>query len=108
MDWNHDGKVDEMDAMIFHEVISKDNNSSEVSQTTPASSAQEHTSKHTEMNNKTGGTVPNVEVSEMGGCVGVIVVVLCVSALLTGNGEIIGTLLGVGLIAFIIAQWLES
>lgn len=88
MDWNGDGKHDWKDDAIFHNVINNDSNDS----------------------NTSGGTNGgnSFYISQLGTVVIVIDIILCVAALFMGYANIIGDLLGFGLVAFLIAQWLNS
>ena len=91
MDWNGDGKHDWKDDAIFHNVINSDNESSQ------SSSGGGYS---------TGGS--SFYLSQLGKVVIVLVIILCVDALFMGYANIIGDLLGFGLIGFLIAQWLDS
>ena len=94
MDWNGDGKHDWQDDAIFHNVIDTDNNTS-----TNSSSGR-------------GGSYSSsgssFHVSQLGKVVIVLDLILCVAALFMGYANIIGDLLGFGVIGFFIAQWLDS
>lgn len=94
MDWNGDGKHDWQDDAIFHNVINADNNSSN---NTPSGSGGNHSS---------GGST--FYISQLGKAVIVLDIILCVAALFMGYANIIGDLLGFGVIGFFIAQWLDS
>ena len=93
MDWNGDGKHDWRDDAIFHNVIETDNNSSN---NTPSG----------------GGNYSNsgssFYLSQLGKVVIVLDLILCVAALFMGYANIIGDLLGFGVVGFLIAQWLDS
>ena len=91
MDWNGDGKHDWKDDAIFHNVITRDNESSQ------SSSGGGYS---------TGGS--SFYLSQLRKVVIVLVIILCVAALFMGYANIIGDLLGFGLIGFLIAQWLDS
>ena len=93
MDWNGDGKHDWHDDAIFHNVIETDNNSSN---NTPSGGG----------NHSTGGS--SFYLSQLGNVVIVLDLILCVAALFMGYANIIGDLLGFGVIGFLIAQWLDS
>ena len=94
MDWNGDGKHDWQDDAIFHNVINTDNNSSN---NTPSGSGGNHSS---------GGYT--FYISQLGKAVIVLDIILCVAALFMGYANIIGDLLGFGVIGLFIAQWLDS
>jgi hypothetical protein len=94
VDWNGDGKHDWQDDAIFHNVINTDNNSSN---NTPSGGGGNHSS---------GGSP--FCISQLGKAVIVLDIILCVAALFMGYANIIGDLLGFGVIGFFIAQWLDS
>ena len=93
MDWNGDGKHDWRDDAIFHNVIETDNNSSN---NTPSGGGKY----------SSGGS--SFYLSQLGKVVIVLDLILCVAALFMGYANIIGDLLGFGVIGFLIAQWLDS
>ena len=93
MDWNGDGKHDWRDDAIFHNVIETDNNSSN---NTPSGGG----------NYSTGGS--SFYLSQLGKVVIVLDLILCVAALFMGYANIIGDLLGFGVVGFLVAQWLDS
>ena len=93
MDWNGDGKHDWRDDAIFHNVIETDNNPSN---NTPSGGG----------NHSTGGS--SFYLSQLGKVVIVLDLILCVVALFMGYANIIGALLGFGVVVFFIAQWLDS
>lgn len=92
MDWNGDGKHDWKDDAIFHNVINSDSNSSN----SPSGGSS------------SGGSGSTFYLSQLGKVVIVLVVILCIAALFMGYANIIGDLLGFGLVGFLIAQWLDS
>lgn len=94
MDWNGDGKHDWQDDAIFHNVINSDEDSST---NTSTGGGGRHTS---------GGSA--FYISQLGKVVIVLVIILCIAALFMGYANIIGDLLGFGVIGFFIAQWLDS
>ena len=94
MDWNGDGKHDWQDDAIFHNVINTDNN---LSNNTPSDSGGNHSSGDS-----------TFYISQLGKAVIVLDIILCVAALFMGYANIIGDLLGFGVIGFFIAQWLDS
>ena len=94
MDWNGDGKHDWQDDAIFHNVINTDNNSSN---NTPSGGGGNHSSGSS-----------TFYISQLGKVVIVLDILLCVAALFMGYANIIGDLLGFGVIGFFIAQWLDS
>lgn len=94
MDWNGDGKHDWQDDAIFHNVINADN---ELADNTPSGGVGSHLS---------GGST--FYISQLGKVVIVFDIILCVAALFMGYANIIGELLGFGVIGFFIAQWLDS
>ena len=94
MDWNGDGKHDWQDDAIFHNVINTDNNSSN---NTPSGGGGNHSSESS-----------TFYISQLGKVVIVLDIILCVAALFMGYANIIGDLLGFGVIGFFIAQWLDS
>ena len=94
MDWNGDGKHDWQDDAIFHNVIDTDNNTSS------------NTSSGGGGSYSSGGSA--FHVSQLGKVVIVLDLILCVAALFMGYANIIGDLLGFGVIGFFIAQWLDS
>ena len=75
-------------------MINTDNNSSN---NTPSGSGGNHSSR--------GSTF---YISQLGKAVIVLDIILCVAALFMGYANIIGDLLGFGVIGFFIAQWLDS
>ena len=93
MDWNGDGKHDWRDDAIFHNVIETDNNSSN---NTPSGGGKY----------SSGGS--SFYLSQLGKVVIVLDLILCVAALFMGYANIIGDLLGFGVVGFLIAQWLDS
>lgn len=93
MDWNGDGKHDWKDDAIFHNVINADNDSSN---STPSGGGH-HSSSGS-----------SFYVSQLGKVVIVLDLILCVAALFMGYANIIGDLLGFGVLGFLIAQWLDS
>lgn len=93
MDWNGDGKHDWRDDAIFHNVIDSDNKSSN---NTPSGGN----------NYSSGGS--SFYLSQLGKVVIVLDLILCVAALFMGYANIIGDLLGFGVVGFLIAQWLDS
>lgn len=93
MDWNGDGKHDWRDDAIFHNVIETDKNSSN---NTPSGGG----------NHSSGGS--SFYLSQLGKVVIVLDLILCVAALFMGYANIIGDLLGFGVVGFLIAQWLDS
>lgn len=94
MDWNGDGKHDWQDDAFFHSVIDNDSNSSN----TPSSRGNYGSSS--------GGA--SFHLTQLGKVVIVLDLILCVAALFMGCANIIGDLLGFGVIGFLIAQWLDS
>ena len=94
MDWNGDGKHDWQDDAIFHNVINTDNDSSNNS---PPGGGRNHSSGSS-----------TFYISQLGKAVIVLDIILCVAALFMGYANIIGDLLGFGVIGFFIAQWLDS
>lgn len=94
MDWNGDGKYDWQDDAIFHNVINADNDSAN---NTPSGGGGNHSS---------GGST--FYISQLGKAVIVLDIILCVATLFMGYANIIGDLLGFGVIGFFIAQWLDS
>ena len=93
MDWNGDGKHDWQDDAFFHDVIDNDSNSSN----TPSSR---------NYGSSSGGA--SFHLTQLGKVVIVLDLILCVAALFMGYANIIGDLLGFGVIGFLIAQWLDS
>ena len=93
MDWNGDGKHDWRDDAIFHNVIETDNNSSN---NTPSGGGKY----------SSGGS--SFYLSQLGKVVIVLDLILCVAALFMGYANIIGDLLGFGVVGFLVAQWLDS
>lgn len=93
MDWNGDGKHDWQDDAIFHNVINTDN---DAFNSTPTGSGH----------HSGGGS--SFYVSQLGKVVIVLDIILCMAALFMGYANIIGDLLGFGVIGFFIAQWLDS
>lgn len=93
MDWNGDGKHDWQDDAIFHNVINTDN---DASNSTPTGSGHH------------SGRGSSFYVSQLGKVVIVLDIILCMAALFMGYANIIGDLLGFGVIGFFIAQWLDS
>lgn len=93
MDWNGDGKHDWQDDAIFHNVINTDNDAS-------------HSTLTGSGHHSGGGS--SFYVSQLGKVVIVLDITLCVAALFMGYANIIGDLLGFGVIGFFIAQWLDS
>ena len=94
MDWNGDGKHDWRDDAIFHNVINTENDSSN---NTPSGGSGNYSS---------GGST--FYISQLGKVVIVLDIILCIAALFMGYANIIGDLLGFGVIGFFIAQWLDS
>jgi hypothetical protein len=94
MDWNGDGKHDWQDDAIFHNVIETDNNTSS------------NTSSGRGGSYSSGGS--SFHVSQLGKVVIVLDLILCVAALFMGYANIIGDLLGFGVVGFLIAQCLDS
>jgi len=94
MDWNGDGKHDWQDDAIFHNVINVDNDSAN---NTSSGGGGSHSSR---------GSI--FYISQLGKAVIVLDIILCVAALFMGYANIIGDLLGFGVIGFFIAQWLDS
>ena len=94
MDWNGDGKYDWQDDAIFHNVINTDNDSSNNS---PSGGGRNHSSGSS-----------TFYISQLGKAVIVLDIILCVAALFMGYANIIGDLLGFGVIGLFIAQWLDS
>lgn len=94
MDWNGDGKHDWQDDSIFHNVINTDNDSSNNS---PSGGGRNHSSGSS-----------TFYISQLGKAVIVLDIILCVAALFMGYANIIGDLLGFGVIGLFIAQWLDS
>lgn len=87
MDWNGDGKHDWRDDEFYHNVILQEEE---------------------EENQQPQNTSSDFKVTPPGGAVIGLTVFLCVVALFMGNAHIIGTLLGVGFIAFLIINSLFS
>ena len=94
MDWNGDGKHDWQDDAVFHNVIDTDNNTS----STPSSGGGSSYSS----------SGSSFYVTQLGKVVIVLDLILCVAALFMGYANIIGDLLGFGVVGFLIAQWLDS
>lgn len=94
MDWNGDGKHDWQDDAVFHNVIDTDNNTS----STPSSGGGRSYSS----------SGSSFYVTQLGKVVIVLDLILCVAALFMGYANIIGDLLGFGVVGFLIAQWLDS
>ena len=94
MDWNGDGKHDWQDDAIFHNVIDTDNNTSSNNSSGRGGSYS------------SGGS--SFHVSQLGTVVIVLDLILCVAALFMGYVNIIGDLLGFGVVGFLIAQCLDS
>ena len=106
MDWNHDGKVDGRDAMLYHEVIAKDNSSSGgTSSSTSGGGSYRHSTKQT---NQTP-PAPTFEISQLGGIVLGLLAFLIIAFIFMGSGfSAIWNLIEIGVIVFFIAQWLDS
>ena len=94
MDWNGDGKHDWQDDAIFHNVIDTDNNTSSNNSSGRGGSYS------------SGGS--SFHVSQLGKVVIVLDLILCVATLFMGYANIIGDLLGFGVVGFLIAQCLDS
>lgn len=86
MDWNGDGKHDWRDDEFYHNVILQEE----------------------EENQQAQNTSSDFEVTPPGGAVIGLTVFLCVAALFMGYAHIIGTLLGIGFIAFLLVNSLFS
>lgn len=94
MDWNGDGKHDWKDDAIFHNVIETDKTSSDKEPNVSSGSSS-------------AGSA-SLGISSLGTVVIVLVIILCMAALFMGYANIIGDLLCLGVIAFLIAQRLDS
>lgn len=86
MDWNGDGKHDWQDDSIFHNVINTDN---DLSNDSPSGGGRNHSSGSS-----------TFYISQLGKVVIVLDIILCVAALFMGYANIIGDLLGFGVIGF--------
>ena len=93
MDWNGDGKHDWQDDALFHNVINSDDSSSNNS----SYRGRRHSSGRS-----------SFAISQLGKVVIVLDLILCVAALFMGYANIIGDLLGYGVLGFIVAQWMDS
>ena len=91
MDWNHDGKVDEKDCAMFHGVINKESSNEPVS------------------GGKSGNSPKGLGTTQLGGVVLVILVAIIIDFIFMGSSfKAILSLLGIGTIVFLVAQWLDS
>ena len=106
-DWNRDGKTDWQEDMVFNEVISKDSYSGGDDAGEFPTLRSSNSSSPGNVPRRSASTQHYTGVSSEAGCliliVAVITVVLCISALFMGYGNIIGDLLGFGLLAGMIA-----
>lgn len=87
-DFNGDGKQDWKDEAFLYGII--------------------HNKEKEEEKPNKKPTNNSIQISGLGKVVLVILTIVCLYFLFNGAGEHIGTLLGFGLIAFLIAQWLDS
>ena len=94
MDLNGDGKHDWQDDAFFHNVIDNNSNSSN----TPSP----------RRNYGSSSSGASFHLTQLGKVVIALDLTLCVAALFMGYANIIGDLLGFGVIGFLIAQWLDS
>lgn len=105
-DWNNDGKTDWKDDALFHEVISKDDNSDGDDD----SGFPTLTNGRGQSSGNTSRRAPSVPQHTSGsselGClvtaVAAVTLFLCISTLFMGYSSIIGDLLGFGVLAFIV------
>lgn len=106
MDWNHNRKVDGRDAMLYQEVIAKDNNSSSsTSHSTSGGDSYKHSAKQSNQTQP----APKFEISQLGGIVLGLLVFLIIAFIFMGSGfSAIWNLIEIGVIVFLIAQWLDS
>ena len=88
MDWNGDGKHDQRDDDFFYNVILPEQEEAENQSSQNASS--------------------NFEITPPGGLVIGLTIVMCIAALFMGYIRAIGTLLGLGFIAFLLVNSLFS
>lgn len=101
MDWNRDGKVDGHDAVHFHEVINSDSAPDFGSNTGGRSYGSNRS------NNKQVAT-PKIQICPLAKIVLGITVFLTLGMLANGSGEAVGTTLGLGAVAFLIAQTVDG
>ncbi len=102
MDWNHDGKIDGHDMVHFHEVINSDSNN------TPTSTGGGRGSSKGSNKKQTPTATPSFEISQLGKIVIGLTAFICFGFLCVGGTEGIGTLLGLGFVAFLVAQYLDG
>lgn len=114
-DWNHDGKTDWQDDMVFNEVISKDSSSGNDDDgefPTLGSSGRSHSSNNTTpQRTNAAPRRQSASAIHIGGLTKLAIGVdlfLCVIALFGGKIDIIDDLLGFGVLACIFTSWLES
>ena len=100
MDWNRDGKVDKKDAWIYHNAIKPKMDSADKGDGSGGAPGGN--------TNKTSSSGSSFELTELGGVVLGLLFILVIALLCFGYASSIGSLLGFGIIVFMIAQWLDS
>ena len=104
MDWNRDGKVDGHDMVHFHEVINSDSNSAPAKDGN-VSGGNGSSKKQT---NQAPVIAPKFEVSQLGKVVLGLTAFISIAMLFEGGIETFGTTLGIGFVAFLVAQLLDG
>jgi len=103
MDWNRDGKVDGKDAWTYHNMISRENSNvdNDVENSQSTSSAGTQNTKNTHKSSSS-------ELTDRGTVVIALTFVIGIASLFLGYASVIDDLIGIGIILFLVAQWLDS
>lgn len=106
MDWNHDGKVDNMDCVTFHEVINKESSGQvpDASNQTP----NDYGGRPFD-NSKHAPSPPAFEITQFGGIILGLLAFLVIAFIFMGSEfKTIWNLIEIGFVVFLVAQWLDS
>ena len=104
MDWNHDGKIDGHDMVHFHEVINSDGNSASDN----GSNVSGGRGSNRKQPNQAPAVVSKFEISQLGKIVLGLTAFVSIAMLFVGGIETFGATLGIGLVAFLVAQLLDG